>query len=72
MKTPDIIIAHPSSADKFEALKAFMQALKIKFEVTKDKPYHPEFVADILQGDKDIQAGKGKKITLNELDNLWK
>ena len=36
MKTSDIIIAHPGSEDKFEALKAFMKALKIKFEVKQD------------------------------------
>ena len=70
MKTPDIIIAHPGSEDKFEALKAFMKALKIKFEVpTKDKPYNPEFVAKILQGDQDIKAGKTTKI---KLDDIWK
>jgi len=72
MKTSDIIIAHPGSDDKFEALKAFMKALKIKFEITKDNPYNPEFVAKILQGDADIKAGKGKKVSLKELDDLWK
>lgn len=35
MKTPDIIIIHPNSDDKFEALKAFLKALKIKFEIAK-------------------------------------
>jgi hypothetical protein len=34
MKTSDVIIVHPDSEDKFEALKAFMKALKIKFEIT--------------------------------------
>lgn len=72
MKTSDIIIAHPASADKFEALKAFMKALKIKFEISKEAPCNPEFTAKILQGDKDIKAGKGRKITLDELDKLWK
>lgn len=73
MKTSDIIIVHPGSDDKFEALKAFMKALKIKFEVPKNKsPYNSEFVAMIQQGDKDFKNGKGKKITLKELDDLWK
>jgi hypothetical protein len=69
MKTSDIIIAHPGSDDKFEALKAFMKALKIKFEITKEDTYKPEFVAKILQGDKDIKAGKTTKI---QLDDIWK
>ncbi len=74
MKTTGTIIAHPTSNDKFEALKAFMNALNIKFEVSANtkSPYDPEFVESILQGDKDKKAGKGKKITIEELDNLWK
>ena len=71
MNTSDIIIVHPSE-DKLEALKAFLKALKIKFEVAKSKPYNDDFVNDILQGDKDIKNGKGKKITLDQIDDLWK
>ena len=69
MKTSDIIIAHPGSDDKFEALKAFMKALKIKFEITKEAGYNPEFVAKVLQGDEDIKAGKTTKI---KVDDIWK
>jgi hypothetical protein len=46
-----------------------MKALKIKFEVS---PYNPEFVDKVLQGDKDFKAGKGKKVTLAQLNKLWK
>jgi len=73
MKTSDIIIVHPDSVDKFEALKAFMKALKIKFEIPKGKAtYDPDFVAMIQQGEKDLKSGKGKKVTLKDLDDLWK
>lgn len=72
MKTSNIIIAHPGSDDKFEALKAFMKAHKIKFEISGKSTYDPEFVSRILQGDQDLKAGKGRKITLDELDQLWK
>ena len=71
MNTSDIIIAHPSE-DKLEALKAFLKALKIKFEVATSKPYNDDFVNDILQGDEDIKNGKGKKMTLDQIDDLWK
>jgi molybdopterin synthase catalytic subunit len=61
------------SEDKFEALKAFMKALKIKFEITKkETAYNSEFVALIQQGEKEIKKGKGKKISIKELDDLWK
>ena len=72
MKTSDIIIVHPGSDDKFEALKAVMKALKIKFEITKEKPYDPKFVAKIEKSREDYKNGKGRKITLDELNNLWK
>jgi len=67
----EIIIIHPSE-DKSEALKAFLKALNIKFEVTTTSTYNDEFVKTILQGDEDIKKGKGRKITLDELDDLWK
>ena len=71
MNTSDIIIVHPSE-DKLEALKAFLKALKIKFEIAPSKHYDDDFVKNILQGDEDIKNGKGKKITLDQIDDLWK
>ena len=66
MKTSDIIIVRPGTEAKIDALKAFMKALKIKFEISAEKAYDPDFVAEILQGDEDFKNGKGKKITLDE------
>lgn len=72
METIDIRV-HTADASQIEAIKAFMKALKIKFEMTKDrKPYDPEFINKIKQGDADLAAGKGRKVSLEELDNLWK
>ena len=46
---------------------------KIKFELSKEQsPYKPEFVKKIEQGDKDLKNGKGRKVSIEELDNLWK
>jgi hypothetical protein len=39
MKTKDIFIAHPKKTERVNALKAFMQALKIKFEISEEGPY---------------------------------
>jgi len=72
MKTQNILIAHPSNDNELNVIKAFFEALKIKFEVAKDSPYDPEFVDKILQGDADFKAGKGRKVTMDELNKLWK
>ena len=65
------ITAYTDDAAQIEAIKAFMKALKIKFELTKDQsPYNPEFVEKIKQGDEDLKNGKGRTVSLEELDNL--
>lgn len=67
------IKAHTKDASQIEAIKAFMKALKIKFELTKEQSsYNPEFVKKIRQGDEDLKNGKGRTVTLEELDSLWK
>lgn len=68
------IKAYTADISQIEAIKAFMKALKIKFELSKDieKPYNPEFVKKIKQGDEDLKNGKGRTVTLQELDSLWK
>ncbi|HHH55157.1 MAG TPA: hypothetical protein ENK91_15960 [Bacteroidetes bacterium] len=74
MKSENIIIAHPQTKEQVNAIKAFMKALKIKFEVSKsnDMAYDPEFVEKILQGKKDIEQGKGISLSMNELNELCK
>lgn len=72
MKVQNILIAHPSNDNELSVIKAFFEALKIKFEVAKDSPYNPEFVDKILQGDADFKASKGRKVTMDELNKLWK
>lgn len=64
----ETLIVRPENKEQTKVLKAFMKALKISFE-TKEAGYDPDFVAMIQQGDKDIKAGKGTKI---DIDNLWK
>jgi hypothetical protein len=72
MKTINIT-AHMNDASQIEALKAFMKALKIKFELSKDEsPYNHEFVKKIKQGDEDLKSGKGRSVKIEELDRLWK
>ncbi len=66
------ITAHTANNTQILAIKAFIKALKIKFEVEKkakeetESPYNPEFVKKILQADKDIAEGKGTKMSVDE------
>ncbi len=63
-----ILIAHPESKEKLAALKAFMKALKIRFEEEKSS-YNSEFVEKINRSEDDFRAGKTKAI---KTDDLWK
>jgi len=64
----ETLIVHPKNEEQATALKAVMKVLKIDFE-TKESPYNPEFVKDILQAREDIKNGKGLKIAV---EDLWK
>ena len=66
------IKAYTTDNSQIDAIKAFMKALKIKFEVSKEtkSPYNPEFVEKIKQGDEDLKNGKGRLVTIEELENL--
>ncbi len=66
MKTQDIFIAHPQTSEQVSALKAFMQALKIKFEIAKDS-YNPEFVEKIIESRKQAKSGKVTRINKENL-----
>lgn len=70
----ETITVHPKNKEQFTVIEAFLKALKVPFEKDdiKESPYNPEFVEKILQGDKDMKEGKGKKVTIEELNALWK
>ena len=70
MQTINIKV-HTDDSSQIEAIKAVFKAFKVKFEISKEK-YNPEFVDKIMQGDKDYKEGKGKKISMEELNSLWK
>ena len=71
MKASVTIVTHPTTSEQVEAIKAFVKALKIKFEVKpqEEKPYDPAFVEMVLQGDKDFENGNFKVI---KTEDLWK
>lgn len=69
MKTQNILIAHPTNDNELGIIKAFFEALKIKFEVAEESPYNSEFVAKIQKSKKQALEGKTFKI---DLDEIWK
>lgn len=66
------ITAYTEDDSQIESIKSVMKALKIKFEISKGKPYNPEFVAKINQSRQDYKDGKGTAVSLEELKSLWK
>lgn len=56
--TESTFIIHTATPEQESALKAFVKALKMKFEISKDKTYNPEFIAKIRQSEKEIKLGK--------------
>ena len=67
METQDIFIAHPKTPEQVDALKAFMQALKIRFEVSKADRYNPEFVQKVLESRQEANEGKVSRIKKENL-----
>jgi hypothetical protein len=67
-----IITAYTDDALQIEAVKAIMKALKIKFEISTEKPYNPEFVNMVLEAEQEIKKGKGLRVTSEGFDDLWK
>ena len=67
MRTQGIFIAHPSTAEQVNALQAFMQALKIKFEISKEESYNPEFVEKVLESRQQARRGKVTRVKKENL-----
>lgn len=66
MKTGKTFIIQPESTEQENALKAFIKALKIKFEVRKEQPYDPDFVAKIQESRQ--QYKKGEFVSVEKKD----
>ncbi|RYE28419.1 MAG: hypothetical protein EOP42_16885 [Sphingobacteriaceae bacterium] len=66
------IIIYPQSEEQENLFEQLAKALKVPFEKSEEKPYNPEFVKKIEQGINDAKNGLGRKVTLEELDQLWK
>jgi len=70
--SPRTFIVHTADIEQENVLEAFFNALKIKFEVAGERPYNRDFVGMVLQAEDGIKQGKGKKVSSEEFDSLWK
>jgi inosine/xanthosine triphosphate pyrophosphatase family protein len=59
---------HSENKEQVNAIKAFMKALKIKFDVANNS-YDEVFVDKIKESEKQFSEGRFKKI---ETKDLWK
>ena len=69
----ETIIVHPKNNEEQKVIKAFLEALKIKFEnltnTSNQSNYNPDFVASM---ERSIQDAKEGKVTRINLDDIWK
>ena len=85
MKSENTYIIHPETEEQEKALKAFVEALNIKFEVAKEKEgdalrgdalrgdeeaYDPKFIAKIQESREQVREGKISRIEKNKLQNF--
>lgn len=69
MQTDNIFIIQPDTTEQASALKAFVKALKMKFEVA-EKPYNPDFVAKIMKSEQEFKQGKTTRVKKEDLSNF--
>ncbi|MFN8775428.1 MAG: DUF2683 family protein [Flavobacteriales bacterium] len=70
MKREGLFIVRPSTVDQVNAIKAFLKALHIQFEVAEESPYAPEFVEKLHRSKKEFEQGKFTRVDKKELENF--
>lgn len=72
MPAHDIFIVHPSTTEQVSALKAFIKALKIKFEISSKDEYNPEFVAKIEKSRQEFKDGKFTRVKKRRFKQIFR
>ncbi|WP_298148462.1 DUF2683 family protein [Flavobacterium sp.] len=67
----DLILRNVKKKD-FPVLKSLAKSLGFEIIEENEKPYDPEFVKEILEAQEELKQGKGIKMTLEDIDKLWK
>ncbi len=69
MQTINITV-HTDDSSQIEAIKAVFKAIKVKFEISKEKPYNPEFVQKIAKSKKQIEQGLFSDVNQDNLKSF--
>ena len=67
----DIILKNVKKKD-FPVFQSLAKSLGFEIVEENEKPYNPEFVKEILQAREELRQGKGIKMTIEDIDKLWK
>lgn len=67
----DIILKNVKKKN-FLVLKSLAKSLGFEIIEEVEKPYNPEFVKEILEAREELRQGKGIKMTIEDIDKLWK
>lgn len=67
----DLILKNVNKKD-FPVLKSLAKSLGFEIIEEVEKPYNPEFVKEILEAREELRQGKGIKMTIEDIDKLWK
>jgi len=70
MKNDTTYIIQPKNAEQESALKAFLTALKMKFELREGNPYDHEFLLKIQNSKKEAREGELTKVSLEEIKKI--
>ncbi len=70
MKRENTFIIYPETIEQENALRAFVKALKINFDIAKERPYDPDFVTKIERSRREYEEGKFSRVKKDELENF--
>jgi len=56
----------------FPVLKSLAKSLGFEIIEKIEKTYNPEFEKEILEAREELKQGKGIKMTVEDIDKLWK
>jgi hypothetical protein len=68
MQTDDVIVIRPKTHEKLNALKSFLSAFDLNYEV--QKPYNVDFVRKIQKSRKEFEDGKFKSVQKKDLKSF--
>lgn len=70
MTRQPVLIAHPQTPEQVKAMKAFMKALHIAYEVSDEDDYNPAFVEKLLESREQVKRGEVVYVDPKDLESL--